>query len=175
MKIIALLLGMSLSLVACKGTEGKVKKEENASVTSFKAAGCPDEGNCSVAIKEGDFTMAKDGTGAMYPVINEGKGERVVCTFDIPAREGLADSGYTETVMFNVPMGLSGMMVLEHKEMSKVNLTLNKQCFCRGQAGYHPINKGKLIIKRNKAGDLTFNLQYELDGIDVLSKSINTL
>ncbi len=133
---------------------------------------CPSNGRCSIEIKKGSYTIETDTIGEMYPSFTEADGEMVSFTYHVPAKEGIVDGDYKETITFLIPTGLKGLMVLEDESLSKVKLLLNKQCFCRGQAGYQLITKGRLAIKRSATNEVSFDLSYESPGIDLVVSSI---
>ncbi|WP_299683264.1 hypothetical protein [uncultured Dokdonia sp.] len=163
---------LSTLIPSCSSIKKEVAFKNDMNSIQINNDNCPNNGNCAIAIKKGSYTIETDTTGAMYPLFTEGDGELVEFTYEVPAKEGIADGNYKETILFIVPKGLKGFMVLEDASLSKLKLLLNKECFCRGQAGYHLITQGKLAIKRNAKNEISFDLNYQIDGIDMVISSI---
>ena len=163
---------LSVLVSSCSSVKKEVAFKNDITNIEVNNDNCPNNGNCAIVIKKGSYTIETDTTGAMYPLFTEGDGELVEFTYEIPAKEGIADGNYKETVMFMIPKGLKGIMVLEDTSLSKLKLLLNKQCFCRGQAGYHFITQGRLAIKRNAKNEISFDLNYQVDGVDIVISSL---
>jgi hypothetical protein len=155
-----------ISLNACKSGQNSnsdVNENGTKSDTGFVAtrASCPEAGSCNVEMKEGmSFSMAEDGTGAMYPKYDKGNGV-VVFTYTEKGPEGTADGDYSESIQFNIPT-FGETLSLSNEDLKSVNLLFNKQCFCRGEAGFFPITNGTLDLSRNNKGVLQFKLTYDI-------------
>ncbi|SNR41914.1 hypothetical protein [Dokdonia pacifica] len=163
---------ISILISGCSTIKKEVAFKNDTTSIQINNDSCPNNGDCAIAIKKGSYSIETDTTGAMYPLFTEGEGELVEFTYAVPAKEGIADGDYKETIMFQVPKGLKGIMVLKDASLSKLKLLLNKQCFCRGQAGYHLITQGRLAIKRNAKNEISFDLNYQIDGIDIIVSNI---
>lgn len=162
----------SIFMSACSTMKKEIVFKNDSTSLQINNSDCPNNGNCSIEIKKESYTIETDETGAMYPLFIEADGEVIEFTYEVPAKEGIADGDYKETIMFLIPDDLKGTMVLEDESLSKLNLLLNKQCFCRGQAGYQLITKGRLTIKRNARNEISFDLNYQVEGIDIVVSSI---
>lgn len=163
---------VSIFLFACGTTKKEVVFKNDSTGLQVNNGDCPNNGNCGIEIKKGSYTIETDATGAMYPLFNEAEGELIEFTYEVPAKEGIVDGDYKETIMFLVPADLKGSMVLEDASLSEFNLLFNKQCFCRGQAGYRLITKGRLVIKRNVRNEISFDLSFELPDVDIIVSGI---
>lgn len=167
-----ILIMISTLTPTCSTMKKEIMFKNDSANLQVNGDTCPSSGRCSIEIKKGSYTIETDTIGAMYPSFTEVEGEMVSFTYHVPAKEGMADGDYSETIMFQIPKGLKGIMVLKDESLSKVKLLLNKQCFCRGQAGYQLITKGTLAIKRSTTNKISFDLSYELSGIDIVVSSI---
>ena len=162
-KYVAVLI-LSICLGSCKGSQEAVSKEENTSANETLANknGCPEEGACSFEMKDQmSFSIAEDGTGALYPAYNPGEGVMIVQTYEQKGPKGTADGDYMETVQFNIP-AFSDKLTLVNEELTSVNALFNKQCFCRGEAGYYPIKMGRLVLSRNNKGKILVDFSFSV-------------
>ncbi len=167
-----ILISISVLMPTCSTMKKEIMFKNDSANLQVNNSTCPSNGNCAIEIKKGSYTIETDTTGAMYPSFTELEGEMVSFTYTIPAKEGVVDGDYSETIMFQIPKGLKGLMVLEDESLSEVNLLLNKQCFCRGQAGYRLITKGRLAIKKSATNEISFDVSYELPSVDIIVSSI---
>jgi hypothetical protein len=167
-----ILVIISILMPTCGTVKKEIMFKNDSTSLQVNHDICPSNGTCSIAIKKGSYTIETDTIGAMYPLFTEGDGEMVSFTYHVPAKEGVVDGDYSETIMFLIPEDFIGLMVLEDESLSTVKLLLNKQCFCRGQAGYRLITKGRLTIERSTTNKISFDLSYELPGIDTVVSSI---
>lgn len=153
-----------VSLNACKSGQPSTADDTKTSGDATKiaaTASCPETGTCSTEMKgEMSYTIATDGTGAMYPKYDKGNGV-VVYTYTEKGPEGTADADYTESIQFNIPT-FGETLSLSNEELKSVNLLFNKQCFCRGEAGFFPITNGTLDLSRNNKGVLQFELKFTI-------------
>lgn len=146
---------------ACKTQTGTVISSENTSMEQVenKVTGCPEEGTCSVVVNKNKHLVIKeDGTGAVYPEMVAGENMVVVYTYSKEGPEGTADGNYSETIHFEIPAGVENLSK-EGAMLSEVNLLYGKQCFCRGEAGFYPINTGKLMVEKTNEA-LVFDLKF---------------
>ncbi len=161
MLVIAGLFSCNSSKKTTDGTD-----ETSPPTITVNEGSCPEKGDCSFQIKHGtSFTVATDGTGAMYPKYNEGNGVAEF-RYEEKGPEGTADGDYTEVIQFNIPSGIGDGKSYSNEALQDVNLLYYKQCFCKGQAGYYKVTKGALKVFHNKAGELNFDLQFTLDGVN---------
>jgi hypothetical protein len=122
---------------------------------------CPDGGTCTIEIhKNKTLTMLDDGTGAMYPEFIDGDAMVVAYTFMRKGPEGTVDGNYSETIHFEIP-NKSTNLKKENASLNDVKLVYGKHCFCKGEAGYYPINDGKLLVDTNDQG-ITFDLTFKV-------------
>lgn len=148
---------------ACKTqTETITTTNENTmEQVDNKAAGCPEEGTCNVVLhKNKNLVVKEDGTGAVYPEMVDGQNMVIVYTYLKEGPEGTADGNYSETIHFEIPTATNNLSK-ENAALSDVKLLYGKHCFCKGEAGYYPINDGALSVSKNKQ-TLTFSLNFEV-------------
>jgi len=162
MKVLYFLLPLFM-INACKTQTGNVISSDNTTMEQTKSttADCPDEGTCSVIVhKNKKLTVKDDGTGALYPDLEEGSSTVVEYTYLKKGPEGTADGDYSETIHFEIPADVQNLSK-ENAALSDVNLLYGKHCFCRGEAGYYPITNGKLLVEKTAQG-ITFDLKFKV-------------
>lgn len=148
---------------ACKTQTGPVISSENKNMEQVDKhnTDCPEAGSCSVVLhKNKTLEIKEDGTGAMYPEINDGENIVVEYTYSKKGPEGTADGNYSETIHFEIPANTSSLRK-ENTALSEVKMLYGKHCFCKGEAGYYPLTDGNLVVNRNNE-TITFNLQFNV-------------
>lgn len=158
------MLVVALVVMSCKSTQNTRMTSENRPVGDLliNEASCPEGGNCNYEIlNNSSYTIATDGTGAMYPQYSEGDGEVIVISYEKNGPEGTVDGDYKETVQFVVP-SFKDTLTLKDEALQDVQLLFNKQCFCRGQAGYYRIEQGTLVLTKDNQGTIGVELSFEV-------------
>lgn len=146
---------------ACKTQTGTGISSENKTMEQIqnKKSDCPDEGTCSVVVhKNKKMTVKDDGTGMLYPDLEDGSSTVIEYIYLKEGPEGTADGNYSETIHFEIPAGTNNLSK-ENASLSDVNLLYGRHCFCR-DGGYFLITDGKLLVEKTAEGimfDLKFN------------------
>jgi hypothetical protein len=60
----------------------------------------------------------------------------------------LQDAGYSETIIFETDKGKE--FNYTGKDLQKIKMLFNVQCFCRGKAGIYKVEQGSISYKNNK-------------------------
>ena len=120
------------------------------------------DGDVSVDIFNNSTLNLKDDTiGAIYPVIASGNNLVVEFIYEEKAPEGTADGDYSETLHFEIPQNTTVLNLMD-EELNNVKLLYGKQCFCRGEAGYYEVKKGKIKIVKTES-DIYFDISFNID------------
>lgn len=82
-----------------------------------------------------------------------------------------ADNFFTETLYFSIAKSDTEIS-LKDLDLQKVNMTLQRECYCKGTAGFFSITKGNLLfnIKKN---ELTLNTVFDIKNIPHKLRKIN--
>ena len=116
----------------------------------------------SVDISNNSTLNVKDDTiGAIYPVIESGNNFVVEFKYEEKALEGIADGDYSETLHFEIPTNTTELNLTDD-ELSNVKLLYGKHCFCKGEAGYYKVKKGKMKVVKTTS-DLYFDISFNID------------
>ncbi|MFT4802125.1 MAG: hypothetical protein ACI93N_001901 [Flavobacteriaceae bacterium] len=120
------------------------------------------EGDVSVNVSINSTLNLKDDTiGAIYPVIESGDNLVIVFKYEEKAPEGIADGNYSETLHFEIPNNTT-ILNLADDELNNVKLLFGKHCFCKGDAGYYKVKKGKMKIVKTES-DIYFDISFNVD------------
>lgn len=164
MKAFFLMLPL-LMVNACNTTKTtQVSSSENETeLMENNKEQCPEDGVCTVEVqKNKQIILKKDEATAMfYPEIKDGDNMLVIYTFLQKGPEGTVDGDYKETIHFQIPSNISE---LDKKGVSlqDVNLLYEKQCYCKGEAGFYKVENGSLQVTKNR-NELHFELQFAVD------------
>ena len=110
--------------------------------------------NSSLIIKE-------DATGHLYPVIVSGDRIVIEYKYEEKGEEGTIDGDYSETLHFEISKNTKELC-LKDDQLTKVKLLFGKHCFCKGEAGYYFVNKGKFkVVKSDK--EIYFDIDFSIE------------
>ncbi len=120
--------------------------------------------NSSLIIKE-------DATGHLYPVIVSGDRIVIEYKYEEKGEEGTVDGDYSETLHFEISKNTKELC-LKDDQLTNVKLLFGKHCFCKGEAGYYYINKGKLkVLKLDK--EIYFEINFNIEEPSSMLKRIS--
>ncbi|MDA9341940.1 hypothetical protein N9Q84_03065, partial [Flavobacteriaceae bacterium] len=120
------------------------------------------DGDVSVVISNHSNLNLKDDTiGAIYPVIASGNDIVINFKYEEKSPEGTADGDYSETLHFEIPQNTTVLNLMD-EELNNVKLLYGKECFCRGEAGYYKIKKGKIKIMKTES-EIYFDIIFSID------------
>lgn len=96
-----------------------------------------------------DFVMVTTESG-FYPEFKTAAGTVIVLSYQEKGPEGTADGDYRESIYLNLPADWQRLSNETLKK--KTALIFEKQCFCRGEAGYYIPENLVLSLKEVKSG-----------------------
>lgn len=159
----------------CKMQTDAVNTSQPTKIEQLKdKSTCPEEGVCSIIVHQNSkLIINMDGTGALYPEIQNGDNLVLEYTYLKEGPVGTADGSYSETVHFEIPPNVKNLKK-ENASLADVNLLYGKHCFCPGEAGYYPITTGKLSVD-NTGKDLNFELTFSQNKVSqIISHIVET-
>ena len=137
---------MALSLTNCKTKKELAQNQQNKN-QSLVIPNCPEEGICTITIEENkELQIKTDEFGMIYPEIIEG--DHYLCSYSFSKDSDYADGNYKEMILFQFPKNEISLL-LQDKNLQKVNLLYGRLCYCKGESGYEKVSKGVLSLKRN--------------------------
>ena len=146
MKKFALLPALFI-LFSCSTT----KNLQATSNPTYSEASCPKEGECSFeVIKNKSLVIKKDDIDKVYYSLADSPATSVVkYRYNKEANPRLPDSGYSEEIVFEIA---NDSKTLDYKssDMQKTKMLFGVMCFCKGKAGFYPVESGTLTYKNDK-------------------------
>lgn len=169
MKIFYFLIPVML-MGGCKTNTATVSQSQQTDMELKSGGECPTEGKCTVTVhKNKSLTIQEDGTGALYPVVEEGENLVIEFNYLREAPAGIADGNYSETIHFEIPSNVKSLKK-EDGALADVKLLFGRHCFCP-DAGYYRVENGKLTVM-NQGGKIQFDLQYQMNNVSQIISHI---
>lgn len=150
-------------------------KSKNIVIPSVlkKATTCIENDSCIVEVIPNKTIVFKaDDFGNLYPVIEEGNNTIFKYTYQKKSSKNLQDSNYTEIVYAELTQPISEQK-LTNNALSKVKLHFGRLCFCKGQTGYYPIQKGTFSIKKLDANTINISLKFSISEVPHVISTIS--
>ena len=143
-------VGIKLNLVSKKEVIILKKSNENKESKVFATI----FNNSTLIIKE-------DNIGHLYPIVESGNNIVVEYKYQEDGQDGTVDGDYSETLHFEISKNTKELY-LKDDQLTGVKLLFGKHCFCRGEAGYYFINKGKFkVVKSDK--EIYFDIDFSME------------
>lgn len=151
-----LLFPLALILICCCA-------QKPANLSKAAAVGsCPDDGDCTVELlKNQSLDVLRDNLGGTYYKLAESNTTHVVrFKYDRDHDPSLADSGYTEEIIFEISSE-KPETTLSGADLQNSKILFGRFCFCRGATGYYKPHDGTLKIAKSGKGyaiDVAINI-----------------
>lgn len=115
--------------------------------------------------------LKKDEFGMLYG--NFIKGDSILIKYQFKKKKikNVVDDNFIETLYFTTDKTTTNL-TLENLQLSKINMVLQRQCYCKGTAGFFKITNGNfnLNIKKN---ELTLTTDFSIKNIPHVLTKIN--
>lgn len=156
-------LALAILLTGCSA-----KKMDTASVIPS----CPEDGKCTVEIRQNKRLEIKtDELGSLYyQVLDNDQTSVVFYKYDRNVPADLADAGYTEEIIFEIP-NQDGEITLSGNRLQETKMLFRRMCFCRGQTGNFKVQDGNLNLKK-KGQSVQFLLDFKITAVPQVVNSI---
>ena len=156
-------------IAACNCQKQTNESNQEKKITSTSQ--CPDDGKCSIEIKEQKSLNVKtDEFGSTYYELVDDKTTSVIIYKYIRnTEEGLQDSNYREEIVFETDN--ANTVSLKNNDLQQTKMLFGRFCFCRGQTGYYKVTNGNLQLT-NKGNKLDFNLNFTVSQVPQIINSI---
>ncbi|MDP3312759.1 hypothetical protein [Lutibacter sp.] len=107
---------------------------------------CLANGDCEIQLLPDSFLeFKKDEFNNYYPIISEGNNTVIIYTFTKKTDKSLQDNSYKELIYIQLKSPFKKIN-LKDKDLEKVQLFYGRLCFCKGESGYFPVEKGSFKI-----------------------------
>jgi len=138
-----------------------------------KSMNCPDNGECSIElIPYKSLEFKKDKFGNVYPVVSEGGKTILKYTYKRKSNKNLQDSNYTEIIYAELDKNIQEISLKDNELQSK-KIYFGRLCFCKGETGYYPINKGVFKISKNCKDTIKIDFEFIIDEVPQIISKIN--
>ena len=107
-----------------------------------------------------------------YTTIEKGNKTVFKFSFKEDVDKRAVDGHYIEEVLAEFDGDISDL-ILENKELRKVNLILNRICYCKGSYGSYVVTKGQLTLKKTKKNTYSLRIDFKVDEVPQVITSIS--
>jgi hypothetical protein len=154
------LMSVFLIFISCGNKINLASKKE---IIILKESPENNESKVSVNIfNNSTLTIKEDSTGHLYPVVESGNNIVVEYKYVEKGEEGIVDGDYSETLHFEISKNTKQLR-LKDNQLTKVKALFGKHCFCKGEAGYYFINKGKFKVLKSDE-EVYFDINFSVEG-----------
>lgn len=140
--------------------------------TSYSLDTCETNYKCSLSfIPNKKVIVKKDEFGLSYGEFVKSDSILVKYQKKQQKENKAVDNFFTETLYFSIAKN-DTKISLKDLDLQKVNMVLQRECYCKGTAGFFKITKGDLLfdIKKN---ELTLNTHFDIKNIPHKLRKIN--
>ncbi len=169
MKLFIYLFSLTL-LLNCKSKSAVLASEEKQ--TEIKT-NCPDDGVCKTEyILNSEIEIKTDEFGNTYTNIVKGDKTIFKFTFSRNIDKMAVDGHYIEEIYAEFDNSIKDIS-LKDKELEEVKLLFNRMCYCKGSAGFYPIENGTLNIQKTDSKTYNIQLDFKMNKVPQVITSIN--
>ena len=157
-------------LMSCNAQNTKTISETKEVMSKIV---CPKDGECSFELLPNSTInlVIREGTSS-YTTIEKGNKTVFKFSFKRNVDQQVMDGHYIEEVFAEFDTELSELN-LENKDLRKVNLILNRICYCKGSYGSYVVSKGQLSLKKTKKNTYQLNINFKVDEVPQVITSIS--
>lgn len=169
----ATLLIFLIFFSACKSQHKSAATVDLEQVVIAKISDCPPNGNCTLELLPNKSIVFKqDDFGIGYPVISDGNKILLKYTFQKNPVPNTEDSNYTEIIYAELDDSLSEVN-LKNEQLQQVKLYFGRLCFCKGETGFYPINKGSFALKIVEKNSIEISSQFKITEVPQIITQFN--
>ena len=171
MKAFYLLLFTAISF-GCSSQKNVFSFENLVQAKTFASSNCPDDGSCFLEIiPNKSLLIKKDQFGQLYGETVDSDLVLIKFGYSRKVPKNAVDAHHSETYYFTIPKSTKNLD-LSNEELQEVNLVIDRQCFCKGTAGFFKITSGQLNLDIRK-NELTLNGNFSNEKLPLLFTKIN--
>lgn len=150
--------------------------KNNLPVEEYKPTNCPNDGVCTIEVLKNKTMVVEtnEDSTMTFTLADDLKHSVFVFQFKRNLEQSEYDGGYKETLVYEIDNSNSSQVLADEK-LQNVKMLSGMFCFCRGQAGLHKVNNGKLDLTINKSGTISFTLNYKLNKKSESTKTISVI
>ncbi|TXE08182.1 hypothetical protein ES711_06615 [Gelidibacter salicanalis] len=145
MRSVILIIALSTLSIgfSCRSYTNNSKNTEKLKKTTTL---CPEDGNCSFKSSPKTSVVFKtDELGIGYVDFLEKEASLLTFEYQRTEVQHTLDGHYMERVYIELPPAPRAIS-LTNSELQEVNLLFERRCYCKGETGVYPINRGTLKL-----------------------------
>lgn len=136
---------------------------------------CVQNGKCELKLTPNkSIEFKKDKFGILYPKISDGENTLLTYTFNRNPIKNTQDSNYTEIIYATLPKNIKEISLTDN-ELKQVNLHFARLCFCKGETGYYPIEKGTFNITKTNKDSIKITCKFQVKNIPQIVSSFEEI
>lgn len=146
------LLFLLILFTGCSAQKNTTALQQLEKIKSFSTSNCPDDGVCNIQIiPNKSIELKKDKFDQLYGETIDSDKILIKYSYKRNVLENTADAHYSETYYINISKDTKELD-FNDLELQKVDLVVNRLCYCKGTTGFFKITNGnlKLHIKKNE-------------------------
>ena len=174
--IIILFVLQLLIACNCKKTAvikvSKAKDLDSKTMVDPKAIDCPIDGICtSKILKDKKMVLKTDDFGRLYYETEQSElSSVVVYEYKKNNPSGYQDGNYREEIIFEIKNSDSKLS-FKDEALDQSKMLFGRHCYCKGQAGYFAVKKGKFSFER-KNQIIHFELDFTITEVPQIITNI---
>ena len=161
--IISVILCM-LFMFCCPIKNNKINPDINKKgiVAKQNFKNCPSEGKCTISIlKNKKIVIQRDEiNGISYTLEDDNVSSLIKYTYNKQEIKDAVDGNYTEEILIPFEHAKDNLELTDI-ELKEKHILFGKHCYCKGEAGYYLIEKGKLHLSI-KEGVYLLEFNFEI-------------
>jgi len=159
-------------LMSCKAQNTKIISETKEVTLNTE---CPEDGDCSFELFSNSSIklVVREGASS-YTTIEKGNKTVFKFSFKRNVDKQAMDGHYIEEVFAEFDANPSELN-LENKDLRKVNLILNRICYCKGSYGSYVVTKGQLSFKKTGENTYHLSIDFKVDEVPQVITAINEI
>ncbi len=139
----------------------------------INATNCDKNGTCELKLNPNkNITFQKDKFENLYPIISDGEKTLLTFTFKRNPIKNTQDGNYTEIIYAELPKTIKEIS-LKDDTLKQIKLHFARLCFCKGETGYYPIEKGTFNLTKIDKDSIKIVCNFKVKNIPQVISSFD--
>lgn len=138
--------------------------KNNLPIEAYESTNYPTDGVCTIEILKNKTMIVgtNEDSTMTYTLADDLKHSVVRFQYKRDMNQSEYDGSYREMTVFEIDNSILSQ-VIANEELPNTKMLAGIFCFCKGRAGLHKVNKGKLDLFINKLGKINFTLNFKME------------
>ena len=163
-------------LISCKPTQKTTSENQDEKIDmetiSTNIENCLENSTCTIElIPNKTIEFKKDKFGIGYPIINDGSKILLKYTFNKNTEKSLQDGFYSEIIY--AELNAIENTTLIDQDLQQVKLYFGRLCYCKGETGYFPVEKGSFSIAQLSEKEFDIDINFTISQVPQIISNIN--